>query len=44
MAKFGLKKLVTLFYRMVQSTYCYVEPFRHGSWVWQTETDRQTFS
>jgi len=40
--KFGLKKVETLLYRMVQRAFQCVEPFRCrcGSRVWQT--DRQT--
>jgi len=41
---FGLKKLKTSFYGVVQSIFRYREPFRRHLRVWQTHrrTDRQT--
>jgi len=43
--KFGLEKLETLLYHMMQNVFQYLEPFRCGSGVWQTDrrTDRWTY-
>jgi len=39
-AKFGSKTPETSLFRVVQAVFRYLEPFKHGSRVWQT--DRQT--
>ena len=42
--KFGLKKLETSFYGMVQSIFRYLEPFTHGYNECDRKTDGQIFS
>ena len=35
--KYGLKKLETSLYRVMQNAFRYLEPFRRGSQVWRTD-------